>query len=167
MNFLEIVKEAQAAWNYLNGRSEDTLPQCPGEIKSVIELTRAAASIATTEQYRDSVKAVSEAYAKSVEPPPDLPAYAPFMAGAKPTEELEKKMRESRKKASRERIADLWEIAVSCEGQVCPLTLIGEYPRPCIQEKCMWNGKSANECVGHVFIRGGDIATEMKPGSAT
>jgi len=138
--------------------SWDTPPQSAEDVKSVIELTRAAASIATTEEYRQSVKAVSEAYTKSVEPPPAQP----FMATMKPTEELEKQMRDSAKKATRTRIADLWEIAVSFEGRVCPLTLIGEHPRECLEEKCMWNGKSVNDCVAHILVRGGDISIKEK-----
>jgi len=155
---MEVVKDALATWNYLNGRSGDTPPKCPKEVKLVIELTRAAASIATTEEYRQSVKAVSEAYTKSVEPPP----VQPFMVSTKSHEEIRDEMMQSRLRDTAEGIKRLEEFALAAEGPICPLTLIGEYPRACIGDKCMWNGKSANECVAHVLVRGGNITTEAK-----
>lgn len=154
MNLMEIVKEAQAAWNYLHQRPSDRLPTCPKEVKLIIDLARAAASIATTEQYRESVNAVSDAYTKSVEPPP----VEPFTAAMKTPEEI----REGMVNARLREIERLEELANALEGTICPLTLIGEYPRACLGAKCMWNGKSANECVGHVFVRGGDISTQEK-----
>jgi len=154
MNLMEIVKEAQAALNYLKGKPQDDLPTCPGQVELVIELARAAASIATTEEYRQSVKAVSEAYTKSVEPPPSPPV-TPMM---RTPEEIREEVLNSQLRE----IKRLEELANAAEGPICPLTLIGEYPRECLGDKCMWNGKSVNDCVAHVLIRGGDISIKEK-----
>jgi len=153
MNLMSVVTDALVAWNYLNGRSGDTLPQCPKEVELVIEIARAAASIATTEEYRQSVKAVSEAYTKSVEPPPS----PMVMASTKTPEEIREEVLNSHSgKSSGLRH---WR---RLPRPICPLTLIGEYPRECLGDKCMWNGKSVNDCVAHVLIRGGDISIKEK-----
>lgn len=158
MNLMEIVKEAREAWNYLNGMSWDTPPQSPEDVKSVIELTRAAATIAITEQYRDNVRAVSQAYTKSVEPQPAQP----FPTSTKTHEEIRDEILHARLRDTVEGIKRLDGLAHATEGLVCPLTLIGEYPRECLEEKCMWNGKSVNDCVAHILVRGGDISIKEK-----
>jgi hypothetical protein len=138
MDIKEVVREATAVWYEI--KKESIAQEDMDGITKIVEImTRGGAA----REYTEGVQRLLEGIVgQEAAPIPVPPVYAP----EQDPEKLERKLRKQRVQYRVHIIKELHEIAQCLEGTVCPMTLLGEYPRLCLQGACEWWEEARGRC---------------------